>query len=110
MHPPPVVLGHRRRAADGGDAADMGVPSAWRLPGTKSSYLGVRSGGARSVARSRASAPLLLPGIGRRSCGQRRSEAAVDGSVDLMSKRAPKGVKKEEQGEGRKIGDRKSVV
>ena len=88
-----MELAHRRRAADGGDAAGKRVPGVRRLPGTISSYLGDQGGEARSVARSRASAPLLLPGIGRRSCGQRRFEAAVDGSVDLASKQTPNGVK-----------------
>ena len=82
----PVELGHRRRAADGGDAADMGVLGVWVLPGTVSSYLGVRGGEARSVAQSWASSPSPLPGIARRSCGRRRTEAAVEGSVVLARK------------------------
>ena len=106
MHPPPVELGHRRRVADGGDAAGTGVPGAWGLPGMNASHLDGRGGVARSVARRRASAPSPLPGIARRSSGRRRAEAAVDGSIDLVRKQAPKDVKKEEQGEGRKIGCR----
>ena len=51
MHPPSVVLGHRRRAADDGDAGGMGVPGVRRLPGTISSYLGDGGDEADSVVR-----------------------------------------------------------
>ena len=82
----PVELGHRRRAVDGGDVAGKRVPGVRRLPGTISSYLGDGGGEADSVARFWASAPSPLPGIARRSCGRRRTEAAVEGSIVLARK------------------------
>ena len=91
---------------DGGDAAGMGVPGDWGLLGMNVSHLDGRGGVARSVARRRASTPLLLPGIPRRSWRGRRSETVVEVSVDLASKRAPIGVKAKEQGEGKETGCR----
>ena len=70
------------------------------------SYLGDWGDEATLVARGRTSVRPSTLGIARRSCGRRRTEAAVVELVDLASKQAPKGVKTEEQGEGENLGCR----